>query len=59
MLGPNVKAIVISSGGSAALKPSFFVSPCEGNVGALKEAGTEVVYSEGARGLLFDTSIKR
>lgn len=50
ILGPNAKAIVLSGGGSAALKASFFVSPYEGIVKALKEAGTEVVYSEGARG---------
>ncbi|KJA20349.1 glycoside hydrolase family 3 protein [Hypholoma sublateritium FD-334 SS-4] len=49
VIGPNAKAIVLSGGGSAALKASFFVSPYEGIVKALKEAGTEVVYSEGAR----------
>ena len=51
VIGPNAKAIVLSGGGSASLKASFFVSPYEGIVKALKEAGTEVVYSEGARGM--------
>ncbi|KAF8162621.1 beta-glucosidase [Crassisporium funariophilum] len=51
IIGPNAKAIVLSGGGSAALKASFFVSPFEGIVNALKEAGNgiEVTYSEGAQ----------
>ncbi|PPQ73649.1 hypothetical protein CVT26_010607 [Gymnopilus dilepis] len=51
VVGPNAKAFVLSGGGSAALKPSFFVSPYEGIVKAMKEAGSdvEVTYSEGAR----------
>jgi beta-glucosidase len=52
VIGPNAKAVVLSGGGSAALKPSFFVSPYEGIVNALKAAGTEVTYCEGARGVL-------
>ncbi|KAF9473031.1 hypothetical protein BDN70DRAFT_817828 [Pholiota conissans] len=49
VVGPNAKAIVLSGGGSAALKASFFVSPYEGIVNALKESGVEITYSEGAR----------
>jgi beta-glucosidase len=53
IIGPNAKAIVLSGGGSAALKPSYFVTAYEGIVSALKQAGTgtEVTYSEGTRGL--------
>jgi beta-glucosidase len=40
-------AIAISGGGSAALKPSFFVSPFDGIKNALGE-GVEVTYAEGA-----------
>jgi beta-glucosidase len=42
---------VLSGGGSAALKPSYFVSPYEGIVNALKEIdeNVEITYSEGAR----------
>ncbi|KDR82279.1 hypothetical protein GALMADRAFT_264459 [Galerina marginata CBS 339.88] len=51
IVGPNAKAIVLSGGGSAALKASFFVSPFHGIVKALEEAGNDVnvSYSEGAR----------
>ena len=49
ILGSNAKALVLSGGGSAALKPSFFVSPYEGIVDALGD-GVEVNYCEGARG---------
>ncbi|KAH9483439.1 putative beta-glucosidase I [Psilocybe cubensis] len=55
VIGPNAKAIVLSGGGSAALKASFFVSPFEGISRALKEEGkkdgleVEVTYSEGSR----------
>lgn len=48
IVGGNAKAIVLSGGGSAALKPSFFVSPFEGIVNALGK-DVEVTYSEGAR----------
>lgn len=42
---------MISGGGSAALKSSYFISPYDGIVEALKEANpdVEVTYSEGAR----------
>ena len=50
IVGGNAKAVVLSGGGSAALKPSYFVSPYDGIVNALgKDA--EVTYSEGARGM--------
>lgn len=48
IVGGNAKAAVLSGGGSAALKPSFFVSPYEGIVNALGK-DVEVTYSEGAR----------
>lgn len=53
IIGGNAKAIVLSGGGSAALKPSYFVSPYEGIVNALKEqdASIQIVYSEGARSM--------
>ena len=62
IVGPNAKAIVLSGGGSAALKASFYVNPYEGIVKALKESGSdiEIGYSEGARGSFsnFVSSIK-
>ena len=50
IVGGNAKAIVLSGGGSASLKPSFFVSPYQGIVNALPNE-VEVTYSEGARGM--------
>ncbi|KAJ4475509.1 beta-glucosidase [Lentinula aciculospora] len=52
IVGGNAKARILSGGGSAALKPSYFISPYEGIVNALeKEFGSEVEvsYCEGAR----------
>ena len=49
ILGGNAKALVLSGGGSAALKSSYFISPYEGIVNALG-SNVEVTYSEGARG---------
>ncbi|KAH9920187.1 beta-glucosidase [Amylocystis lapponica] len=51
IVGGNAKAIVLSGGGSAALKPSYFVNPHDGIVQALREldASVEITYSEGAR----------
>jgi beta-glucosidase len=49
IVGGNAKAVILSGGGSASLKPSYFVSPYDGIVNALPE-GVEVLYSEGARG---------
>ena len=52
IVGGNAKATVLSGGGSAALKPSFFVTPYEGIVSALQKVApnVEITYSEGARG---------
>ncbi|EIW85859.1 glycoside hydrolase family 3 protein [Coniophora puteana RWD-64-598 SS2] len=47
IVGGNAKAVVLSGGGSAALKPSYFISPYQGITAALPE-GVEVLYSEGA-----------
>lgn len=47
IVGGNAKAVVLSGGGSAALKPSYFVSPYDGITAALPQ-GVEVLYSEGA-----------
>lgn len=48
ILGGNAKAHILSGGGSAALKPSHFVTPYDGIVSRLgKDA--EIAYSEGAR----------
>nr|CAC03462.1 putative beta glucosidase [Agaricus bisporus] len=51
IVGGNAKAAVLSGGGSAALKPSYFVARPAGLVKALKEVNPniEVTYSEGAR----------
>jgi beta-glucosidase len=49
IIGGNAKGIVLSGGGSASLKPSYFVSPYNGIVNALSKS-TQVAYSEGARG---------
>jgi beta-glucosidase len=49
IVGGNAKAIVLSGGGSAALKPSFFTTPYDGIVRALPET-VEVTYSVGAPG---------
>ena len=52
IIGPNAKAIILSGGGSASLKPSYFVTAYDGIVSALKRAGggTKVTYGEGTRG---------
>ncbi|KAF9229019.1 glycoside hydrolase family 3 protein [Gyrodon lividus] len=47
IVGGNAQAIILSGGGSAALKPSYFVSPYQGIVNALP-ANVEITYSEGA-----------
>lgn len=52
IVGGNAKAFVLSGGGSAALKPSYFTSPYDGIVAALGK-DVEVTYSEGARGMCF------
>ncbi|KAJ8488421.1 hypothetical protein ONZ51_g3578 [Trametes cubensis] len=51
IVGGNAKAVVLSGGGSAALKPSFFVTPYDGIVSALGkiDPDVQVTYSEGAR----------
>ncbi|KAF9041689.1 glycoside hydrolase family 3 protein [Panaeolus papilionaceus] len=51
VIGPNAKATVMSGGGSAALKASFFVNPFDGIMNALRDCGSEaqVEYCEGAR----------
>ncbi|KAF9043921.1 glycoside hydrolase family 3 protein [Panaeolus papilionaceus] len=51
VIGSNAKAIVLSGGGSAALKASFFVTPFQGIVNALQASGSDVAveYCEGAR----------
>lgn len=52
IVGGNAKAYVLSGGGSASLKPSYFTSPYDGIVSALPK-DVEVTYSEGARGTSF------
>jgi beta-glucosidase len=49
IVGGNAKATVLSGGGSAALKASYFVSPYQGIADALASENVEVTYSEGAR----------
>ncbi|KAF6758389.1 beta-glucosidase [Ephemerocybe angulata] len=48
IVGGNAKAVVLSGGGSAALKASYFTSPYQGIVDALG-GNVEVTYAEGAR----------
>ena len=50
IVGGNAKAVVLSGGGSAALKPSYFVSPYDGIVKTLGK-DVRVTYCEGARGM--------
>jgi beta-glucosidase len=50
IVGGNAKAVILSGGGSAALKASYFISPYEGIVNAVSPHGAEVTYCEGARG---------
>lgn len=56
IVGGNAKSIVLSGGGSAALKASYFVSPYDGIVNALSSSsagggdGVEIKYCEGAPG---------
>ena len=59
IVGGNAKAIVLSGGGSAALKPSYFTNPYDGLVAALKEAdpSVEITYSEGARATMLTPSL--
>ncbi|KAK7040397.1 hypothetical protein VNI00_009875 [Paramarasmius palmivorus] len=47
VVGGNAKQPVLSGGGSAALKPSYFISPYQGIVNALG-SDVEVAFSEGA-----------
>lgn len=47
IIGGNAKGLVYAGGGSATLKPSYFVSPYEGIVNALPK-GVQVTYSAGA-----------
>ena len=51
IVGWNAKAVILSGGGSAALKPSYFVSPYDGIVNALGK-DVKVTYSEGLRGAM-------
>lgn len=51
IVGGNAKAAILSGGGSAALKPSYFTSPFDGIVNALGK-DIEVTYCEGARAFL-------
>lgn len=51
IIGGNAKSIILSGGGSASLKPSFFCSPYDGISRALK-TNTKVTYVEGARSKL-------
>ncbi|KAJ7259206.1 beta-glucosidase [Mycena rebaudengoi] len=58
IVGGNAKAIILSGGGSAALKPSYFISPYQGIVNAASaNPDLEVTYSEGARAYLTSPSL--
>lgn len=48
VIGPNAKLPMISGGGSAALRPTYAVSPLEGITNAAKELGIDVKYTLGA-----------
>jgi beta-glucosidase len=49
VIGPNAKGTVISGGGSAALKPTYVITPWDGLVAGAPE-GTELEYSLGCYG---------
>ncbi|KZS87466.1 glycoside hydrolase family 3 protein [Sistotremastrum niveocremeum HHB9708] len=51
IIGPNAKARVLTGGGSASLKASYFVSPYEGIVKALPK-DVEISYNEGSQAFL-------
>ncbi|KAJ7100754.1 beta-glucosidase [Mycena belliarum] len=58
IIGSNAKAMVLSGGGSAALKASYFISPYQGIVDALaSNPDVEITYSEGARAFLTEPSL--
>ncbi|KAJ7677968.1 beta-glucosidase [Mycena polygramma] len=58
VIGPNAKALVLSGGGSAALKSSYFISPYQGIVDALAaNPDVEVTYSVGAIAYLTSPSL--
>ncbi|KAJ7070143.1 beta-glucosidase [Mycena amicta] len=58
IVGGNAKARVLSGGGSAALRASYFVSPYQGIVDALSSnPEVQVTYSEGARAYLTSPSL--
>ncbi|KAL5511937.1 hypothetical protein ACEPAH_5156 [Sanghuangporus vaninii] len=48
IVGGNAKTAVLSGGGSASLKASYFISPYDGIAKALGE-NIEITYAEGAR----------
>ncbi|KAI0340912.1 glycoside hydrolase family 3 protein [Trametopsis cervina] len=48
VIGPNAKVAVVSGGGSAALRPTYAVSPLEGITAAAKEIGATVDCTVGA-----------
>jgi beta-glucosidase len=52
IIGPNAKAKIVSGGGSASLKASYYVSPYDGIVKALEGKGVEVGYHQGVQGKL-------
>ena len=47
VVGPNAKSAVISGGGSAAIRPSYVVSPLESIEEEAKKIGAEVTYAHG------------
>lgn len=47
VIGTNAESAIISGGGSAALRPSYTVSPLDAIREQAKEIGAEVVYSRG------------
>ena len=50
VIGPNAKARIVSGGGSASLKASYFITPYDGIAKAAKEKGVDVVYHAGIQG---------
>ncbi|TFK64154.1 glycoside hydrolase family 3 protein [Pluteus cervinus] len=49
VVGGNAKAFVLSGGGSAALKASYFISPYDGIANAVAGKDVELTFGEGAR----------
>jgi beta-glucosidase len=58
VVGPNAKGTVISGGGSAALKPSYVITPFAG-IGQMAPEGVEVSYALGCYAHKYTPTIEK